>query len=615
MSEEIDRKIAVIFATDVVSYSKHMEANESETVKNLRSCERILSKLFKKHGGSLFNTGGDSFLAEFPSAVGAVECAVEFQNEIKTRNASNNTTIKLQFRVGVNTGDVIKEKGNLLGDGVNIAARLEALAQTGGITISKGVYDYVKGKTKHDYNDLGIQKVKQNEFHAYDLLLHPSHKRKLKTQKLNMLFVGVIAAAFVAGFMGFYYFSSSTQNIEFKIETESNLPVVLVMPFKNLNKVADGDFALGDAVTEGILSMLQKYTGTVSLPSTTSYQVKSADLTVKEIQDQYGVRFLINGSTQRISDQIRITTELFDTKENRVMWTEIFDFSENEFFKMQDQISLRLVEAMDVGTSVAESAVSSNNFKNFDDYILSQSMVRYLRQASKESWYLAESIYKKLEVSEAPEVNKAVMGAYLHLVKIFSGLSSDKKSDIDTLIKFSDRALLLEKDHSTHTLKAMIEGNILKNCEKALYHASEVEVLNPSARSIQIAGITQVNCGQVDRGINNLRRALQIIRNDTDYNITKNLMLSHILKKEFPEVVKIGQDTLADNVPETYILTAYAEAKLGNIRKAKKLIKQQKSFQNNLNVQRLKVKLSSIPRAHNDYFVEFYEKLIELGLE
>ena len=136
MSEEIERKIAVIFATDVVGYSKQMEADESETVRNLRACEKILSKLFKKHGGHLFNTAGDSFLAEFPSAVNAVECAVEFQKEIEARNASDTTTIPMQFRVGVNTGDVIKEKGNLLGDGVNIAARLEALAQTGGITLS-----------------------------------------------------------------------------------------------------------------------------------------------------------------------------------------------------------------------------------------------------------------------------------------------------------------------------------------------------------------------------------------------------------------------------------------------------------------------------------------------
>ena len=144
---KIERKIAVIFATDVVGHSKHMETDESETIHNLRECEAILLGLFTKHEGRLFNTGGDSFLAEFPSAVSAVECAVDFQNEIKQRNSLDDTSVKLKFRIGINSGDVVKEKDNLLGDGVNIAARLEALAQTNGITISKVIYDYVK--TEH----------------------------------------------------------------------------------------------------------------------------------------------------------------------------------------------------------------------------------------------------------------------------------------------------------------------------------------------------------------------------------------------------------------------------------------------------------------------------------
>ena len=196
MSEkDIDRKIAVIFATDVVGYSKHIEANESGTVKNLRACERLLKELFKKHNGRLFNSGGDSFLAEFPSAVSAVECAVEFQNVVKERNSSDATTVKLQFRIGINSGDVIKEKDNLLGDGVNIAARLEALAQIGGITISKTIYDYVKGKTDYKFNDLGRQKVKQNEFHAVDLLMEGDEKRKLKEKSNSIL----VTAASIVG--------------------------------------------------------------------------------------------------------------------------------------------------------------------------------------------------------------------------------------------------------------------------------------------------------------------------------------------------------------------------------------------------------------------------------
>ena len=183
--DKIERKIAVIFATDVVGYSKHMEADENETIHSLRACEEILQNLFTQYDGRLFNTGGDSFLAEFSSAVSAVECAVEFQNAMQTRYALEDTTTKLEFRIGINSGDVVKEKDNLLGDGVNIAARLEALAQPNGITVSKVIHDFVKGKTKFDFNDLGVQKVKQNEFQAFDLLLNRSQKRSLPQGSLQ----------------------------------------------------------------------------------------------------------------------------------------------------------------------------------------------------------------------------------------------------------------------------------------------------------------------------------------------------------------------------------------------------------------------------------------------
>ena len=216
--KEIDRKVAIILATDIVNYSKHMEANESETVKNLRACELILQKLIKKHDGRLFNSGGDSFFIEFPSAVEAVECAVAFQKDIKKRNSSDKITVPLEFRIGISMGDVIKEKENLLGDGVNIAARLEALAQTNGITISKNIYDLVKAKTSHQYNDLGIQKVKKNEFHAYDILLDPSQKRKLKTQKSNKPILAIAASFIVIAVVSFLYItqvnkSKSTSDI------------------------------------------------------------------------------------------------------------------------------------------------------------------------------------------------------------------------------------------------------------------------------------------------------------------------------------------------------------------------------------------------------------------
>ena len=174
-SQNIDRKIAVIFATDVVGYSKHIETDESATITNLRACESLLNDIFGKYKARLFNTGGDSFFAEFESAVAAVECAVEFQNAIKRRNSTLEATVKLEFRIGINIWDVIKEKGNLLGDGVNIAARLESLAQAGGISISKGIFEYVSSKTKLSFVNQGMQKVKSNRFHVYDVILDPTN--------------------------------------------------------------------------------------------------------------------------------------------------------------------------------------------------------------------------------------------------------------------------------------------------------------------------------------------------------------------------------------------------------------------------------------------------------
>ena len=287
-TKEIDRKIAVIFATDVVNYSKHMEIDESETVKSLRFYEKILKGLFKKYNGNLFNSGGDSFMAEFVSAVDAVECAVEFQKKIKTSNASSSTKVTLEFRIGINTGDVIKEKGNLLGDGVNIAARLEALALAGGISVSKSVFDYVKGKTKHQFNDLGIQKVKQNEFHAFDIVLDPSQKRSLKPKQskglITILAVGILV--FVIGVFSFYLNDTTEIKNAEQIIAESDRPMVLVMPFENRSGNKSDD-QLSSGMTDIIISSLASHPRLLVQSSSTSNFIKKKGMSDQEIKNEY----------------------------------------------------------------------------------------------------------------------------------------------------------------------------------------------------------------------------------------------------------------------------------------------------------------------------------------
>ena len=178
-NDTIIRKIAVIFATDVVGFSELMQKNENVTLKSLRACRDILDRLFEEHGGRIFNTAGDSVLAEFQSAVSAIICATEFQKLVKQRNLSIPEESQMRFRIGLNMGDVIIEGTNLYGEGVNNAARLEALSQPGGVSLSKTVHDFASQKVELAFSDLGSQKVKNTTLHAYDVIIDGLEKRVL----------------------------------------------------------------------------------------------------------------------------------------------------------------------------------------------------------------------------------------------------------------------------------------------------------------------------------------------------------------------------------------------------------------------------------------------------
>ena len=279
---EIDRKIAVIFVADVVSYSKHMEKDENATFKAYGECEIILNKLLEKYKGSIFNTAGDSVLAEFPSAVNAVECAVDFQNELKKRNDNEKTEVKLEFRIGINMGDVVMKDRNLLGDGVNIAARLEALAQPNGISISKSVYDLVVPKTKVSFNDLGVQKVKQNTFHAYDILLDPSLKRKMKSHSsFSIPIVAGISAVFIILLGGIFYLNQNNLTVE-NNSSQTSKPIILVEPFKIIGE-NNSNNDLGFALTDSMVAAISKFNGVIVLPSKTSSYVSENNYNDEEL--------------------------------------------------------------------------------------------------------------------------------------------------------------------------------------------------------------------------------------------------------------------------------------------------------------------------------------------
>ena len=308
MSKDIERKIAVIFVTDVVAFSKMMEKNEDETLRSFRSCRDILDNLFKEHGGRIFNTAGDSVLAEFQSAVSAVICAKEFQKLVRERNANVSEDAAMQFRIGLNMGDVIVEGENLYGEGVNVAARLEALSQPGGVCLSKSILDFVNKKTELVFNNLGEQKVKNTTVHAYDLADPELEKRSLESADTD------------------------------KSEDASKPPAIAVLPFKNMSGDEEQEY-FADGITEDIITNLSLWKTFPVISRNSSFTYKGKDVNLKNISEELGVRYVVEGSVRKGGNKVRITAQLIDATEDHHLWSNKWDRSLDDIFEVQDEVS------------------------------------------------------------------------------------------------------------------------------------------------------------------------------------------------------------------------------------------------------------------------------------
>ena len=306
--DQIVRKIAVIFVTDVVSFSTLMEKNENSTLISLRACRQIMNQLFKKYDARIFNTAGDSVLAEFQSAVSAVICAAEFQQMISKRNLSVSKDFQMQFRVGLNVGDVIAEGINLYGEGVNNAARLETLSQAGGVSLSKSIYDFANKKVEFDFTDLGTQKIKNTVLHAYDLIIEGLEPRIL---------------------------GSSIESSEI---IESKPPTIAVMPFKNMTNDEEQEYFV-DGVTEDIIANLSSWKSFPVIARNSTFSFKGQEIKPSELGQRLGADYIVDGSIRKGGNKIRITANLVDSKDDQQLWSKRWDRSLDDIFEVQDEVS------------------------------------------------------------------------------------------------------------------------------------------------------------------------------------------------------------------------------------------------------------------------------------
>jgi adenylate cyclase len=325
------RRLAAILAADVAGYSRLMGADEEGTHERLKAhLWELVNPKISEHSGRIVKTTGDGILAEFPSVVDAVRCAAELQRAMVDREAGMPEDRRIRFRIGINLGDVIVDGDDIFGDGVNVAARLEALAEPGGICISRIVWDQIRDKLSYQFEDLGDQQVKNIARPVWVYALRPEAVADLPAP--SALPIAPSSRALAAPRLS-----------------------VVVLPFANLNNDPEQQY-FADAITEDLTTDLSRIPDmfVISRNTTFTYQGKRVD--TKQIGRELGVRYILEGSVRRLGSQVRVNSQLIDAATDAHIWAERFNGDTSDLFALQDEITSRIAIALNVELIGAEAA-------------------------------------------------------------------------------------------------------------------------------------------------------------------------------------------------------------------------------------------------------------------
>jgi adenylate cyclase len=406
-TQEIKRKLTAILSADVKGYSRLMGEDEEWTVRTLKGYKEVMRSLIQQHRGRIVDAPGDNILAEFASVVDAVQCAVEIQQVLRAKNGLLPENRRMEFRIGINLGDVIEEGKRIYGDGVNIAARVEGLAEPGGICISESAYQQIENKLPLRYDYLGEHEVKNiaKPVRVYRARIEadagPSklgEKKKPAQRRLPKVALGIIAVAVIAGAVILYQFVLRPSPSKTEVASKEKMafplpdvPSIAVLPFVNMSKDPDQEF-LCDAMTEEIISALSKVPRLFVIARNSTFTYKGKPVKVKQVSEDLGVRHVLEGSLQRSGDRVRVTVQLIDALTGNHLWADSYDRDLKDRFAVQDEITLKIVKAMQMKLTAGESALLTEKWPCSEDlqcYLKYLEATKYRLQESPESINIA----------------------------------------------------------------------------------------------------------------------------------------------------------------------------------------------------------------------------------
>ena len=382
-TQDFKRKLTAVFSADVAGYSRLMGEDEVATVKTLESYKQIMFSLIKQHRGRVVDSPGDNILAEFASVVDAVQCGVAVQNELKARNADLPENRRMQFRIGINLGDVIEEGERIYGDGVNIAARLESCAEPGGICVSKTAFDHIETKLPLGYEYLGEKEVKNiaKPVGAYRVLMEPrvtvagakEKKTSIPLWRRRSVLAGALVVLIVLIGAAIWNFRIRTPPFEPASKEKMAFPLpdkpsIAVLPFLNMSEDPKQEY-FSDGMTEDLITDLSKISGLMVISRNSTFTYKGKPVKINQVAEELGVRYVLEGSVRRADNEIRINAQLIDAMTGRHLWAERYDGTMSKVFALQDQITQKIVSALEVKLTVGEKEqVGKKGTDNIEAY-------------------------------------------------------------------------------------------------------------------------------------------------------------------------------------------------------------------------------------------------------
>jgi len=483
---KVSRRLVAVFAADVEGYSRLMGIDEVGTLKGLTERRAILDRLIGDHRGRIANTAGDSVLAEFGSAVDAIECAVEAQTAFAEANSSVAPDRRINFRIGVHIGEVMVRAGDLFGDGVNIAARLQSIAKPGSVCISGATYDQVRKVLPMTFVDLGVQQVKniQEPIRAYQVVV-PSEGREAADANA--------------------------------VETESlpplpDRPSIAVLPFQNMSGDPEQEY-FADGMVEEIITALSRFKWLFVIARNSSFTFKGKAVDIKEVGRRLGVRYVLEGSVRKAAGKVRITGQLIDAMTGAHIWADRFERDLTDVFALQDEVTVAVVSAIQPKLLQTEIEMATRrrpeNLTAYDFYLraLSQSYLT-TREGVAEVIRLAR---RALELDPRFGLVAALAGIS-HMRNVNWGYGADPQFDRKEAVRLLRLALSLnDSDPETLARAATISAFMVGDSESEIELADRAVALNPNSFAAwNSRGWVYRLAGQPEEAIRSFEHAIRL---------------------------------------------------------------------------------------------------------